>query len=76
MDWINVFFNQGVPMIILGFMLWYFVKPLGDSLVKNINKQTELLDKLLASCEESKKDLEIIGKQLEQIHASQLNTRI
>ena len=71
----KLFENSGVPMIILGFILWFIVKPLFDEFVKNIAKQTEILQKLLDSCQEShvridsiQDDVHIIKSKLEQIN--------
>lgn len=75
MDWMKLFENSGVPMIILGFLLWFIVKPLFDAFVKNIEKQTEILQQLLDSCQKShdridsiQEDVHDIKSKLEQIN--------
>lgn len=64
-DWSNIFFNQGAPLLILGFILWFMVKPLFEAHVKNINKNTEILEDLVASCKEMKSQYEILHKRFE-----------
>lgn len=41
MEIVNVFAQFGVPTFILGFVLWFLLRPLVMVLVKNIEAQTE-----------------------------------
>lgn len=67
MDWMKFFENSGVPMIILGFLLWYLIKPLFDSMIKNVNTQTEALQEILANCKDTKADIHELRQDVGEI---------
>lgn len=67
MDWISLFENHGLPMLILGFLLWFIVKPIGDAYTNNINKQTQILSELVSKCNEGNKNQEKILSKIEKI---------
>lgn len=67
MDWISLFENHGLPMLILGFLLWFIVKPIGDAYTININKQTQILSELVSKCNEGNKNQEKILSKIEKI---------
>ncbi len=57
MDLIKEFANSGVLGLILGFILVFFMKPLFDSFRKNIDMQTEVLQKMSQSLDLMKSEL-------------------
>lgn len=67
MDWINLFANHGVPTIILGFILWFVIKPTFGAFLKNIEKQTEINQEIVDSCKAFKIELNEIKLDLTEI---------
>lgn len=67
MEWITIFANYGLPAVILGFILWFFVRPVFQAYTKNIEKQTDVLERILSSCQEGKDKLVILDKRVEHI---------
>lgn len=66
-DWLSSFFNQGAPLLILGFILWFLVKPLFAAHVDNIKKNTELLQRLVDSCNDMKRKHDDLHDKFEQL---------
>ena len=46
MEVVKVFAQFGVPTMVLGFVLWFLLKPLVHVLIKNIEVQTDALGKI------------------------------
>ncbi|MBK7359498.1 MAG: hypothetical protein IPI45_04545 [Saprospiraceae bacterium] len=46
MEVVKVFAQFGVPTMVLGFVLWFLLKPLVQVLIKNIEVQTDALSKI------------------------------
>lgn len=43
MEAIKILAQFGVPTMVLGFVMWYLIKPLINSFIKNIDQQTEAM---------------------------------
>lgn len=43
MEAIKVLAQFGVPTMVLGFVMWYLIKPLINSFIKNIDQQTDAM---------------------------------
>ncbi|MEI2693720.1 MAG: hypothetical protein V9E90_01490 [Saprospiraceae bacterium] len=67
MEIVNVFAQFGVPTFILGFVLWFLLRPLVMVLVKNIEAQTEVLGKITHSLSDLDAKLESQNNSLQEI---------
>ncbi len=48
--------QHGIPAVILGFVLWFIIKPMTDAFIRNVNKNTEVQDQILLQLRELKED--------------------
>ncbi len=57
--------EYGLPTLLLIFFTFFFMKPILNAFMKNIEKQTEVLDTILKNCSDLKNDISQIKNKLE-----------
>ena len=57
--------EYGLPTLLLIFFTFVFMKPILNAFMKNIEKQTEVLDTILKNCGDMKNDISQIKNKLE-----------
>jgi len=75
---INQFAEHGVPTLVLGFILWFVLKPIVRSFTKLLDKQTDTLSQLLDNSDRTMHRHEEIHSDIKEIKSgvNSLNQKI
>lgn len=72
MEVVKVFAQFGVPTMVLGFVLWFLLKPLVQVLIKNIEVQTDALSKITHNLSNISEEL---AEVKDSLHAMKLDIK-
>lgn len=64
-NFLKLLAEYGLPTLLLIFFTFFFMKPILNAFMKNIEKQTEVLDTILKNCGDLKNDILQIKNKLE-----------